>query len=59
MDAVYIGRFCNGTVKATTTNAPVRIPALPQPAIALPIIKVVEFGATAQTKLPTQKIATE
>lgn len=57
--AVKIGRLCNGTAYATTTKAPVRIPALPHPAMARPIIKVVEFWATAQRRLPISNMTTE
>jgi hypothetical protein len=37
-------------------KAPENIPALPIPAIALPMIRAVEFGAIPQTKDPTSKI---
>lgn len=37
-------------------KAPEKIPADPNPAIALPTIKVVELGATPQIKEPNSKI---
>lgn len=38
-------------------RAPVEIPDAPRPATALPIMKAVEVGATAQTKEPISKMA--
>ena len=46
------GRLARGTACATTTKLPVKIPALPKPARALPMIKVTEFGAIPHIKLP-------
>ena len=37
---------------------PAKIPEAPKPAIALPTIRALDDGASAQTKLPTSKIAT-
>lgn len=37
-------------------RAPLEIPAEPNPAMALPQIKAVEFGATPQTNEPSSKI---
>jgi hypothetical protein len=37
-------------------RAPEKTPALPIPAIALPIIRAIEFGATPQIRLPSSKI---
>lgn len=34
-------------------------PAAPNPAMARPTMRAVEVGATAQTRLPTSKMATE
>lgn len=48
-----IGLLWRGTVCAIVTRAPVKIPALPNPAMARPIIKTVEDGATPQIKDPT------
>jgi hypothetical protein len=50
--AVKSGLFCSGTLCVTITKAPVRMPALPQPATALPTIKTKDVGARAQIKLP-------
>ena len=50
------GLLCNGTACATTTNDPVKIPALPHPAIALPTMSETESGATPQMRLPSSKI---
>lgn len=37
-------------------RAPVEMPAAPRPAMALPMMKAVEVGATAQRREPTSKI---
>jgi len=50
--AMKMGRDWRGTAAPTTTKLPVRIPALPRPAIARPMIKVIEFGATPQSSEP-------
>lgn len=42
--------------EATITKLPVTSPALPYPAIALPIIKTTELGDTAQSKEPAPKM---
>jgi hypothetical protein len=55
--AVNKGRLARGTACATTTKLPVKIPALPKPARALPTIKVTEFGAMPQIKLPLSNMA--
>jgi hypothetical protein len=36
--------------------APLKIPAAPTPAMARPMIKVVELGATPQIREPTSKM---
>ena len=54
--AEKMGRLCNGTACATTTNDPVKMPALPHPAIALPIMSATEPGATPQMRLPSSKM---
>lgn len=56
MNPVYIGRLTRGTEYATIINAPEKIPALPTPATALPMIRAMEFGATPQIRLPSSKI---
>jgi hypothetical protein len=57
INPVYIGRFTRGTEYATIINAPEKIPALPIPAMARPIIKAMELGAIPQIRLPNSKIA--
>jgi hypothetical protein len=52
-----IGRFLGSTEKAMMVYMPEVTPAAAIPAIALPQIKAVLLGATAQIKLPTSKIA--
>lgn len=54
--AVHTGRFLNGIIWDTTTKLPVRIPALPSPAIDRPIMRVMELGAIPQIKDPTKNI---
>ena len=51
-----MGRSVSGTAVATTTKLPVRIPALPKPAIARPIMRLIESGASAQSKDPPSNI---
>jgi hypothetical protein len=51
-----MGRLTRGTEYATMIRAPEKIPALPTPATALPMIKAMEFGATPQIKLPSSKM---
>ncbi|KFY42780.1 hypothetical protein V494_02248 [Pseudogymnoascus sp. VKM F-4513 (FW-928)] len=48
-------RIC--TVLATITRPPQKIPAAPNPATALPIMKAVELGAAAHTTEPTSNMA--
>jgi hypothetical protein len=45
MKPVIIGRFCSGTASVMSTITPEKMPQEPSPAIALPIMKAVEFGA--------------
>jgi len=51
-----IGRFSRGTVLDKIKSAPVKTPAAPNPAIALPRIKAVEFGDIPQINDPISKI---
>jgi hypothetical protein len=53
--AVHTGRFLNGITWDTTTKLPVKIPALPSPAMDRPIISVMELGEMPQIKEPTRK----
>jgi hypothetical protein len=50
--AMYMGRDWRGTAVPTTTKLPVKIPALPKPAIARPMIRVMEFLDTPQRSEP-------
>jgi hypothetical protein len=52
------GRFGKGTVIEIMTRAPEKIPATPIPATALPTIKTVLEGATAQMREPISKMKT-
>ncbi len=52
----YLGRFCNGSKSTKMTVAPVKVPALPMPEIARPIMKAGEVGAAAQMIEPISKI---
>lgn len=54
-NAVYIGRFPNGTRPTITIIPPWKIPADPTPATALPTMNATEDGAAPQTALPTSK----
>lgn len=56
MNPVYIGRFTRGTEYATMIKAPEKIPALPMPAMARPIIKAMELGAAPQMRLPSSNM---
>jgi hypothetical protein len=47
-----MGRSRSGTAVATIMKLPVKRPALPRPAMALPMIRVMEFGATPQSREP-------
>jgi len=53
--AIKMGLQCKGTAVATTTKLPVKIPAQPRPAIALPTIRVIEVGATPHSSDPSSK----
>lgn len=44
--------FSRGTEAARTRIEPEKIPAAPDPAMALPRIRAIEFGATVQTSEP-------
>lgn len=48
-----MGRCRMGTVKPTMVMPPENKPAAPVPAMALPTIRTLELGATAQTTDPT------
>lgn len=50
-----MGRSWSGTAVATTTKLPVKTPALPNPAMARPTIRVMEFGATPHNSDPNSK----
>jgi hypothetical protein len=52
----YMGLLESGTECARISKAPENKPAAPIPATALPIIKVMEFWATPQIRLPSSKI---
>jgi hypothetical protein len=56
MNPEYIGLLLKGTEYATIISAPEKIPAEPNPATALPTIKLIEFGATPQIKLPSSNM---
>jgi hypothetical protein len=56
MNPVYMGRLTSGTEYAMMMSAPEKIPALPTPATALPMIKAMEFGATPQIRLPSSNM---
>ena len=56
MKPPYTDRLWSGTDCATITTAPENIPADPIPAIARPIIKVVEVGAAPQRADPASKM---
>jgi len=56
MIPMYAGRFLRGTVFATIRIAPLKIPAAPTPAIARPMMRAVELGATPQTREPISKM---
>ena len=53
---IHLGRFCNGIKSTKITIAPVKVPALPVPAIARPTMKDGEVGEAAQTMEPISKI---
>ena len=52
-EAKNMGRCFSGTIYAMTVNAPEKIPAPPDPAIARPTISATEVGATPQINEPT------
>ena len=58
-NAEYFGRLTGGTLKAIMMKLPAKIPAEPRPEIARPTMRVIELGATPQTKLPISKIVME
>lgn len=49
---MYVGLFDRGALAAMISNAPLKIPADPNPAMALPTINAVEFTAEPQMALP-------
>jgi hypothetical protein len=58
MKPVYMALFSGLATKAMMVYAPVPSPAAPSPAMARPKIRVVEFGATPQIRLPSSKTRT-
>lgn len=52
---VKIGLCFGGALKAASVKEPVLIPAAPSPAIARPMMRTVDEGAMAQTRLPISK----
>jgi hypothetical protein len=50
------GRRAKGTAIEMMTKAPEKMPATPMPAMALPTMRAVLDGATAQTNEPTSKM---
>jgi len=52
------GLFRRGSVYEKMTIAPENRPAVPTPARARPMMKAVELGARAETRLPSSKMAT-
>jgi hypothetical protein len=48
-----MGRRRSGTVNPTMVIPPENSPAAPDPAMALPAMRTLEFGATAHTTEPT------
>ena len=55
----YFARFSSGTEQAMMMKLPAKMPADPTPAIARPMIKVVEFGDTPQMSEPISKMTME
>ena len=51
------GLLCRGTRFIIIIIPPEKIPAVPAPAMALPTMKTVEFGAAPQIAEPISKIA--
>jgi hypothetical protein len=56
MIPIQVALFLGSAAKAAIVYTPGAIPEAPRPVIARPTIKVVEFGATAQIKLPSSKM---
>jgi hypothetical protein len=54
--AVYIGRSWSGTPIATMSKLPVKMPALPKPAMARPIMRHTELGAMPLTNDPNKNM---
>lgn len=50
---VQMARLCSGMMVVSRVNPPAKIPEAPKPATARPTIRALEFGASAQTRLPT------
>lgn len=48
-----MGLFSRATVCAIVTSAPVKMPALPKPAVALPMMSAVDVGAIPQIREPS------
>jgi hypothetical protein len=59
MMPVKTGLFSNGTLYAIITNAPLKIPAEPTPAIARPTISATDEGAAPHSALPISKMKIE
>lgn len=55
---VHIARLCRGIIVVMIANPPAKMPDAPRPATALPTIRALEDGASAQTKLPISNMAT-
>lgn len=51
--------FFNGTQYDMIVVVPLTKPAAPRPETALPMIRVIEFGATAEMMEPSSKTANE
>lgn len=56
MKPIYIGLFESGAAYIIRIIAPLKRPPAPRPAIALPQMKAIEFGAAPQRADPTSKI---
>ncbi len=54
--APYFALFSNGTESVTMMKLPAKIPALPTPEMALPMINIVELVDAPQMADPTSKI---
>jgi hypothetical protein len=52
----YMGRLARGTEWARMSRAPEKTPADPMPATARPTMRVTEFCATPQMRLPSSKM---